>query len=209
MSYLELTTEKFLQELASEQPVPGGGGAAAVAGGLAAALASMVANLTKGKEKFAEHEEELQRLLQRCEELRCELLGSADRDAEAFQNFMSCFRLPRATDAEIQKRRAAVEAAAKRAAEVPMDIAAKCLAVLKIAGRLVVIGNPSVVTDGACSALLARAALQCAVYNVMVNMKFTGDETYNNETLRRLQKLEQEALLLEDRALEYSDALLK
>ncbi len=208
MQYSELSINEFLEDLSSAEAVPGGGGAAALAGGLAAALSCMVVNLTLGKAKFAEHAEELAQLLQRSENLRQQLLETVEKDAEVFRSFMNCYKLPKSTPEEKSARTEAIGAAAKNAASVPLTIAEMGLKVLKIADRLTVIGNPAVITDVACSVLLARAALQCAAYNVMINLKFTGDAAYNAKVQLRLQQLEQEALLLEDRALERSESLL-
>ena len=158
----DLSCNEFLTELASAAPAPGGGGGAAMAGALAAALASMVANLTIGKEKFADREPEVKELLKQAEAERVRLLQLADDDAAVFNSFMSCYKLPKTTDEEKAARKAAIRAAAKQAATVPLNIARSSFAVLKLADRLVVSGNPGVITDGACSGLLARAALRCA-----------------------------------------------
>lgn len=96
----DMNSKEFLTVLASSEPVPGGGGAAAVAGALAAALSSMVANLTLGKEKFAAQEEEIRHLLQQAEDTRVKLLQLTEDDAAVFSNFMSCYRLPK-----IQKKK--------------------------------------------------------------------------------------------------------
>ena len=90
----KLSCEEFLEKLASGNPTPGGGGGAAVAGALAAALSSMVANITVGKEKFAEQEQEVQELLQSAETLRQRLLKLVDADAAVFDSFMACYKLP-------------------------------------------------------------------------------------------------------------------
>ena len=158
----DLTSKEFLTELASAAPAPGGGGGAAMAGALAAALSSMVCNLTLGKEKFAAQEAEVQSVLTKAERARERLLELVQEDAAVFNSFMSCYKLPKATEEEKASRTAAIRAAAKKAAEVPLAIARESFAVLELADELVVCGNPGVITDGACSGLLARAALRCA-----------------------------------------------
>ena len=137
----DLSCNEFLTELASAAPAPGGGGGAAMAGALAAALASMVANLTIGKEKFAECEPEVKELLKQAEAERVRLLTLVDEDAAVFNSFMSCYKLPKTTDEEKAARTAAIRAAAKQAATVPLNIARSSFAVLKLADRLVVSGN--------------------------------------------------------------------
>ena len=96
----DLKSTEFLTALASSAPAPGGGGGAAMAGALAAALASMVANLTIGKEKFAQQEPEVKALLEEAEEVRKRLLGLVEDDAAVFNSFMSCYKLPKETEEE-------------------------------------------------------------------------------------------------------------
>ena len=205
----EMKSADFLAALASSAPAPGGGGGAAMAGALAAALASMVCNLTIGKEKFAQQEPEVKELLDEAEEVRQSLLALVEDDAAVFNSFMACYKLPKATEAEKAARTAAIRSAAKQAAEVPLAIARASYRALMLAERLVCIGNPSVITDGACSAILARAALRCAEYNVRINLGLTKDEEYNhgvqaelNNLLKNAEELEAGALALTDKVLE-------
>ena len=204
----ELKSTDFLTALASSAPAPGGGGGAAMAGALAAALASMVCNLTIGKEKFAQQEPEVKCLLQEAEEVRQDLLALVEDDAAVFNSFMACYKLPKTTDAEKAARTAAIRKAAKQAAEVPLAIAKASYKVLQLAHRLVIIGNPGVITDGACSALLARAALRCAEYNVRINLGLTKDEAYNEQVAAELNKLLKTAEELEEQALAATDKAL-
>lgn len=204
----DLTSKDFLTALASSAPAPGGGGGAAMAGALAAALASMVCNLTIGKEKFAAQECEVKALLQEAEQVRQDLLALVEDDAAVFNSFMACYKLPKTTDAEKAARTAAIRKAAKQAAEVPLSIAKASYKVLQLAHRLVIIGNPGVITDGACSALLARAALRCAEYNVRINLGLTKDEAYNEQVAAELNKLLKTAEELEEQALAATDKAL-
>lgn len=205
----DLSCKEFLTELASAAPAPGGGGGAAMAGALAAALASMVANLTIGKEKFAEREPEVKELLEQAEAERVRLLTLVDEDAAVFNSFMSCYKLPKTINEEKAARTAAIRAAAKQAATVPLNIARSSFAVLKLADRLVVSGNPGVITDGACSGLLARAALRCAEYNVRINLGLTKDEEWNAHVAAELVQLLTEAETLENRLLAVTDKALQ
>lgn len=204
----EMSSKNFLTSLASAAPTPGGGGAAAMAGALAAALASMVGNLTVGKERFAAQEAEVKELLSQAEAARSELLQLAEDDAKVFDSFMACYRLPKATDEEKAARTQAIRMVAKQAAVVPLAIARKALLTLQLADRLVAVGNPGVITDGACSALLARAALRCADYNVRINLQLTKDAEYNKAVSRELTAMLEQAALLEARALQAADAAL-
>jgi len=202
---IEATCEEFLEKLASEAPTPGGGGAAALAGAIAGALSSMVANLTVGKEKFASVEPEVKVLCAKADNLRAELLELVEQDAAVFGSFMVCYKLPKATEEEKQARLAAIHTAAKQAATVPMNIARAAAGVLEIADRLAVIGNPNVITDATCSALLARAAMRCAFYNVYINLNLTKDEAFNEAMVAEIEVLKQAALAAEERVLIATD----
>ena len=204
----ELTSTEFLEKLASASPVPGGGGGAAMAGALAAALGSMVGNLTKGKEKFAANEAEIIELLGQLEEYRHKCLQLVEDDAKVFAAFMACYKLPKATDEEKAARSKAISDAAKNAAAVPLEIGRVSLSVLRIAARLVVIGNPNVVTDGAVSAILARAALRSAAYNVRINLPLAKDGLFSEAVACELAAMDSEAAALEREALQKTEAAL-
>lgn len=204
----DLSCLEFLDKLASDAPTPGGGGAAALAGAVASALAAMVANLTVGKEKFAAVDAEVQKLCAQTDGLRTELLALVAQDAEIFGRFMACYKLPKATEIEKQARLESIHQAAKQAAIVPMNIARASAKVIAIAERLAVIGNPNVITDATCSALIARAALRCAFYNVYINLKLTKDERFNQALLAEIAKLEQEAATAEEHVLAVTDKAL-
>lgn len=205
----DLSTKEFLTLLASDAPAPGGGGAAAIAGGIAAALASMLANLTIGKKKFAEHEAEAKALLERAEELRLQMLQLAEKDAEVFDQFMRCYKLPKNTEAELEARSQAIRAAAKQATEIPMEIARISVKIMEITAQLAVIGNPNVITDGAVSGLLARAAARGSVYNVLINLHLTKDDEYNKIMAQEAALLEQQAEKLEQEILALTDKIVK
>ena len=204
----KLSCQEFLEKLASNAPTPGGGGGAAMTGALAVALTSMVGNLTVGKEKFAQHEAEVQELLAKAEALRLELLNLVNADAEAFNNFMVCYRMPKNTDEEKQARNQAIQNAAKEAAEVPLKIAEACLEIMKLAERIAIIGNPGAITDAVVSSIMARAALRSAVYNVVVNLKLIKDGAYNQAMYAELEAMQNEAEALEKATLITADEVL-
>ena len=204
----KLSCQEFLEKLASNAPTPGGGGGAAMAGALAVALTSMVGNLTVGKEKFAAYEEEVQNILAKAEALRLKMLSLVNADAEVFNSFMACYRMPKATEEEMLARNQAIQNAAKEAAGVPFEIAQSCLEVMKLADRIAVIGNHGAITDAAVSAIMARAALRSAVYNVVVNLKLIKDEAYNKEMYAKLEAMQKEAEDLEKTTLATTDEVL-
>ena len=197
--FMKLNCDEFLERLASKEPVPGGGGAAALGGAIGAALTSMVANLTVGKEKFLSVEGEMIRLAAASKYLRKELLQLVQEDASVFEAFMKCYKMPKATDLEKELRQVKIQEAAKMAAEIPLKIGEKEAAEL---------GNPAVITDAAVAALMARAAVRSAVYNVKINLNLISDQDYCSVLVERIAALEQEALSAEKNVLEHTDKVL-
>lgn len=170
--------QDFLDALASDNPTPGGGGAAALTGSQAAALVSMVLNFTVGRKKYADIEAEMQNYLSQSEQLRQDLLAFIDKDAEAFSAVSACYGMPRRTEEEKAARTRAMQSALKGATEVPFAIAEHCLAVLNVIEPVARQGNSNVVSDAATAAHLAYAALHSGLVNVKINLKYIQDEEY-------------------------------
>ena len=161
----------FLDAVAAGTPTPGGGSVAAFAGALASCLATMVANLTVGKKKYAASEAEMRSIKQEAETLRRELLALSRADNEAFDAVLAAGRLPQGTATEVTAREAAVAAATLEATRVPLRTAEACLRVVELAGRAVKSGNRNAVTDAGVAGLLAQAAGRGALLNVEINLK--------------------------------------
>lgn len=171
----DLTLKDLLEQTAAGTPVPGGGSLAAMTGAVGAALAEMVARLTAGRAKFAAADAEMRTLAERAQTLRGALLADMERDAAAYTAVMQAFQLPRDTAAEKQRRTEAVQTALEHAARVPLAVAEKALAVMELAQTAVRSGNPNAASDGAVGAMLARAALQGACFNVRINLQSIHD----------------------------------
>jgi len=187
------TIETFLNELASGESTPGGGAAAALTGSQAAALLSMVLNFTVGRKRYAAVEEELRGHLLRTEEMRVELLAFADKDAEAFGAVAACFSMPRTTEEEKAARTEAMQVALRRAAKVPLAIAALCADLLELAAPIAEKGNPNVVSDAATAAHLAHAALYSALVNVDINLEWLKDDAFVTKTKAEVAALRESA----------------
>ena len=205
---LDKSCKDFLTDLASKEPTPGGGGAAALAGAIAAALTSMVSNLTLGKGKFAAVEEKIRPILVSAEILRTRMLALVVADAAVFENFMRAYRLPKSTEEEKRARSESIQIAAYDASEVPLKIADSCLDILHISSQLMRVGNPSAITDATVAALLARAALRSACYNVHSNLLLLKDKEYVEKTEEYLQKICREAEELEQDVISETDRIL-
>lgn len=164
------TIEDWLTDLASELPAPGGGAAAGVNAAMAAALVSMVCNLTIGKPKFAEHEAVMREALADAERLRLEALQLAEDDAEAFSGVIAAYKLPKTSDEEKAARTAAIQAGLVAAAAVPLAVATVSAEVIRLSGRILEGSNPNVLSDVAVAASAAKSALESAALNVDINV---------------------------------------
>ncbi len=178
MMTAEMTIEQFLAALAARQTMPGGGAAAAVTGGQAAGLVSMVINFTLGNPKFAEVERVMQGYLTQSEALRSEILGLADADIAAFNAVAAGYRMPRRSDEEKAARTAAIQQGLKGATEVPFQLAEQCLALMTLVEPVAAQGNPNVVSDAATALYLIESAFHAALINVNINLKVIKDEAF-------------------------------
>jgi formiminotetrahydrofolate cyclodeaminase len=169
---------KFLDELASNSPAPGGGSVAALAGALGAALTSMVCNLTVGKKKYAGVEAEMQSVLRQAEELRAVFSSVIDKDTEAFNKVMEAYGLPKDTDEQQALRTAAIQAATKEAALVPLGVMKHAIDSLALAKTVAERGNTNSVSDAGVSALLLNAACEGAALNVEINLSGISDTEF-------------------------------
>ena len=172
------TISSYLDRLASADPTPGGGAAAAVTAAQGAALLSMVCNLTIGKKKFAEVEDEVRSILDSLEAARREMLDLGDRDMEVFEEVMQAYRLPKSSPEEMALRNGAIQAALKVCSEVPFALFSQCKAMLPHADRLEKIGNPAVLSDVIVGRYQLVAALMSAMANVEVNLASIEDAEF-------------------------------
>jgi len=176
---LESTTiAAYLGRLASGDPTPGGGAAAAVTAAQGVALLSMVCNLTLGKKRFADVEDEVQSILETCETARRQMLVLGDRDMEVFGTIMEVYRMPKTTPEETEARSAAIQAALKASSEVPFELFKRCQALLPLADRLEQIGNPNVLSDVIVGRHLLIAGMLSARANVEVNLDGINDAEF-------------------------------
>ena len=191
----------FLDLLASDAPVPGGGSAAALAGSMAAALAAMVARLTVGREKYAPSEAAMQSVLREGEDLRRALFWQVAADAASYDGFMQAAKLPKRTTEEKAARAAAMESAGKRAAEVPLESARLSLRAMELAAAAAAQGNRNAASDACVAALLGRAALRGACFNVRINLPTVKDEAWKAALVPEVERLEKAAAEVEQRAI--------
>ena len=186
---LEKELGAWTDALASKAPVPGGGGASALAGALSAALGQMVANLTVGKKRYADVEEEMQQSLFALNILQMELMALADKDAEVFAPLAAAYGLPSGTEEEQAEKDRIMEENLLAASLVPMQMLEKTSAVLDVVGLLEEKGSRMAVSDAGVAAQMARAALTGAVMNIYINTKSMKNREKAEELNEKARKL--------------------
>jgi len=187
------TVSGFTAAVASPLPAPGGGSVAAHVGALAAALAQMVAGLTVGRKKYAAVDAEMKELGLKAAALGLELQQLVARDARAYEEVTTAFKLPKDTDEQVRQRTAAVDAALVHAARVPLETARACAAVAELAAVAAERGNTNAASDAGVAALLAEAACRGAVYNVRINVSSMTDKSRGVKLATEAEKVLREA----------------
>ena len=171
MTFQEMPIDAFVQALGSSAPVPGGGGASALAGAVGTALGTMVGSLTVGKKKYAAYEAELQEAMREAKALEGSLLHLCEKDAEAFEPLSKAYGLPRSTEEEKKQREIIMEAALETAAAVPLEIMEAATKALELTEIFAEKGSVLAISDAGVSAALLSASLRGASLNVYVNTR--------------------------------------
>ena len=193
------TIEGFLEVLSSKEPVPGGGGASALAGALGNALGQMVANLTIGKKKYADVEAEIKELLGRMKKLQAAFVTLADRDAQVFAPLAQCYSLPSLTEEEKAYKEKVMEERLLDASFVPLEIMEHAVAMLGILEILGDKGSRLAVSDVGVGVQFIRASLLGAVMNVYINTKSMKNREKAEELNARAGQLIEEGTAWADR----------
>lgn len=180
----------FLDDLASASPAPGGGSAAAHTCAVAAALVAMVSRLTVDKKKYAEVKERMWAMIEQADQARKEFQSAIDEDAEAFNQVMAAFKLPKESLEEQAIRNAAIQSATKVAIDVPLKNARSALALQRLALEAAEYGNINAISDAASAATLAMAGLTSAAYNVRINLLSLENETAKEIYLSEIRSIE-------------------
>jgi len=181
---IEKSLDLFLEELSSSAPVPGGGGASAAAGAMAAALGSMVGNLTTGKKKYAEYQAEIEEIIVKAQALRDDFKALVEKDAECFEPLSKAYSIPKDEPGRDEK----LEECLKIAASAPYEMVCKAEETAAILERLAVIGSRLAISDVGVGATLCTSAAEGAAMNVYINTKLMKDRAYaqdlNDRTLK-------------------------
>jgi glutamate formiminotransferase/formiminotetrahydrofolate cyclodeaminase len=188
-SLVKMNVREFCNETLSDSPAPGGGSVAALMGALGASLGGMVANLSAGKRGWDDKLQYFSDWAVKAQQLKDELLSLVDEDTAAFNRVMDAFALPRESAEEKAARSAAIEAATKYAAEVPlkvMETASKSYALL---GEMAEKGNPASISDVGVGALATRACIEGAALNVRINVGQLKDQQFKSSLSDKVEKV--------------------
>lgn len=175
MELTKQSCEEFVQVLASHEPIPGGGGAAALVGAIGTALGNMVGSLTLGKKKYVDAEKDILKLKAKANFLQGELLELVQRDAEAFMPLSRAYGLPNGTEQEKAEKQRVMEKALRDACTVPLEIMEKCCAAIEMHRQFAAKGAAIAISDVGCGVACCKAALQAASLNVFINTKSMTD----------------------------------
>ena len=177
MDLLDSSIHSFTEQLASPAPVPGGGGASALVGAIGIALGDMVGELTVGKKKYADVEDEIKALMARAQELRVKLLACIERDATMFEPLSRAYGIPK----DDPTRDEVMEKCLRDAASAPLEIFDLCCESIELQRDFADKGSKLVISDAATGVELCRGALYGAAVNVKVNTKLMKDRAYAAE----------------------------
>ncbi len=169
--YMEETLQRYLDDLSSAQPVPGGGSTAALSGAMGAALASMVCRITMGKEAYADVQQEIEELLRRTEYLRSRFQQLMQEDIEAYGRLAACYKLPRETSEERKYRTNMIQKQLVEAALVPLEVVECAAELIRCCQRIAEIGSNTVLSDVATGAILASCSGKGASFMVRINVR--------------------------------------
>lgn len=178
MEYAQLPCSQFVDGTFSKAPVPGGGSVASLVAALGTALGGMVCNLTIGKKKFAQYEDDLNRILGQAGTLKDTLMKMIDRDTQNFLPLSRAYGLPSATDEEKAHKEKTMQAALKVAIEVPIDIVRLSYQAIQLHSELVEKSSKLAISDVGCGVACLRASLTSGWLNVVINLNSITDEAY-------------------------------
>jgi formiminotetrahydrofolate cyclodeaminase len=196
-----MTLQDFLDELSSGSPAPGGGSIAALAGAAGASLIAMVCSLTLGKKQYSSFEREIGECLAGSEELREVLTSSIDEDTRAFIELMSAYRMRRGSPEDKNIRDSAINRALERTVSVPLNVAERSLALLRLAKTAAEKGNINTISDAGVAVLMLDASLKGAIYNVRINLRSLKDPARKGELSETADRMLKEGAALKESVL--------
>lgn len=186
---LESSAKQFIEALSSKEPVPGGGGASAYVGALGMALGLMVGNLTVGKKKYQDVEADIIANMGKGQAIIDRLTELVEEDAEAFYPLSQAYGLPKNTEEEAKIKEETLQKALVKATLVPLEIARTCAQAIDLHEELAIKGSRLVISDVGVGVIFAKAALQGAKLNVLINTQIMKDKDLKQKTEAELEEL--------------------
>ncbi len=187
--FLEKSLNEYFAAAASNEEVPGGGSISAAVGTLGACMASMAANFTLGKKKYAEVEDEIKELIVGIEVAISDLKKCIEKDSEAFLKFNDVYAMPNSTDEEKAARTVKMQETLKNAMQPPYEIMKSALEAMTLLPRLAEIGNQNLISDTGVAAIMLKAAIDGARLNVLVNIRYIKDDSLCNTTAAQVAQI--------------------
>lgn len=185
----DMNMNEFLNVLSSKEPVPGGGGACGYVAAVGMSLGNMVLALTTGKKKYAEYQDEIEKLIVRANDLTKELAECMDKDAKAFKPLLEAYGLPKDTDEQLKHREEVMEKALIAASEAPLSMMEVIVEAIGLIDRISVIGSRLAISDAGVGVQMCKAALNGASLNVYINTKLMKDTDVADDMNTRTDEL--------------------
>ena len=198
MKLSELSCVNFAVELSSKKPIPGGGGASALAAALGASLNTMVANFTIGKKKYKDFEKQHSDIIIRGEKLRDDLIMLIDKDAENFEPLSKAYSMPNNTEEEKKEKDEVLQKCLKIACSAPIEIFDLTYDAIMLHNELVDISSKIIISDIGVGVQFLIAAMKSAYLNILININLINDEAYVQELNEKLESKMSEGLKLAD-----------
>ena len=194
----DMNMNEFLNVLSSKEPVPGGGGACGYVAAVGMSLGNMVLALTTGKKKYAEYQDEIEKLIVRANDLTKELAECMDKDAKAFKPLSEAYGLPKDTDEQLKHREEVMEKALIAASEAPLSMMEVIVEAIGLIDRISVIGSRLAISDAGVGVQMCKAALNGASLNVYINTKLMKDRELAEDMNFKADKMLAEAAQIEE-----------
>jgi glutamate formiminotransferase/formiminotetrahydrofolate cyclodeaminase len=188
-SLVKMDLRAFCNETLSDSPAPGGGSVAALMGALGVSLGGMVANLSAGKRGWEDKLTYFSDSAVKAQQLKDELLFLVDEDTAAFNKVMAAFGLPKDSAEEKATRSAAIKAANKYAAEIPLRVMETASRAYPLLGEMAEKGNPASISDVGVGSLAVRACIEGAAMNVRINLSGLKDDALSSSLREKVQRI--------------------
>ena len=199
---------EFVDELASDSPAPGGGSVSALASAMSAGLTNMVGVLTYNKKGYEDHWEAIETISNEAQALKDTFLRLVDEDTESFNQVLAAMRLPKKTDEQVTARDAAIQKATIHSADIPLQVMKHSLRSMELAAQMAEIGNQNSLSDAGVAMLQAKAGLEGAAMNVLINIPGIEDTSVVKDFKKQVADLRSASDKLADETLTKINAKL-